>query len=234
MTSPVVPALLVGVATAVALLAGSLFVPFEVRNSAPYGFSLTVDFERAIAVRGGPIEVNYPNLNRLDLDLRVYTSRAEYDVIVHLRSDESDEEDVRTIALHVPGTRIWHDKSAFANPFVTVRFPPIADSAGERYYVYVETGPRNRDDVLALWSIKSYSRVSGQTVLSAFVASNIGNGEDAVARSLTVGLLLLFVVGCGWLMGAATWLGFANRPERPPGDPRRRRWWRAPAVDGIQ
>lgn len=234
MTSSLVPSLLVGIATSIALLAGSLLVPFEARNSAPYGFSLTVDFERAIAVRGGPIEVNYPNLNRLDLDLRAYTSRSEYDLTVHLRPDERGEPDVRTIPLHVPGSRIWHDKPTFANPFVTVRFPPIADSAGQRYYVYVETGPRNRDDVLAVWSIKSYSRVTGRSVLSAFVASGIGNGDDLAARALTIALLLAFVGGCGWFVGATAWLALSVPPVRPTSGSSRRRRWRTPAADGIQ
>ena len=234
MRSPKVPALLVGLGAAVAMLAGSLFLPYEVRNSAPYGFSLTVDFERAIAVRGGPIQVNYPNLNRLDLDLRAYTSRAEYDLTVHLRPEGGGNADLRTIPLHITGSRIWHDKAPFADPFVTVRFPPIAASAGQRYYVYVESGPRNRDDVLAVWSIKSYSRVTGQHVVAAFVESNVGTSNDAVVRTLTTALVIAFVAGCGWLMGAATWLALAVRPPHSTIDARGRPWWRTPAVDGIQ
>ena len=224
MSSRAVPPLLVGLATATALLVGALYVPFEVRNSAPYGFSLTVDFERAIAVRGGTIEVNYPNLNRLDLDLRAYTPRSEYDLLVHLRPEERGAPDVRTIPLHIAGERISHDKGTFANPFVTVRFPPIADSAGKSYYVYVEAGPRNRDDVVTVWSIKSYSRVNGRTVLAAFLGAEIGNRDRVAVRALTVALLLAFAASSGWLLGAATWLALAARDQR----------WRAPAADGIQ
>ena len=224
MNRQAIAALLTGVATAVAILVGALVVPIEVRNSAPYGFSLTVDFERRIAVRGGTIEANYPNLNRLDLDLRAYTPRSEYDLIIHVRPDRRGAPDVRTIPLHIAGSRIHHDKGAFADPFVSVHFPPIADSAGQRYYVYVETGPRNRDDVVAVWSIKSYSRASGWSVLAAFIDAGVGGGSAVFARAMTIALLLGFVGACGWLLGATTWLALATTGRR----------WHAPAADGIQ
>ena len=224
-------AAVVGVIAAVTLAGSALLVPVEVRHSAPFGFSLTLDAERGIAVRGGFVTANYPDFNRLDLDLRAYDVDAEYDLTVHVRPDQAGAPDVRTIALSLPGERIRHDKAPFADPFVTLRFPPIADSVGRRYYVWVEAGPRNRDDVLALWSIKSYSRVTGREVLAAYLADPPGDAAPDLVRAIIVSLLLGLVASFGWLVGALTSLAVPPTPDRltlPAND----RWQRTcgPAV----
>ena len=159
------PLLLAVFLLTVGLIAGGLNRPVEVRHSAPYGFSQTLDPERLIAVRGGYVVPNYDDFNRLDLDLRAYSGQERYDLTVHVRPAEPGAADVRSIPLSATTQKIWYQKEAFANPFLTIRFPPIADSAGRRFYVWVEAGPRNRDAIWTLWSIKSYSKTSGYTVL---------------------------------------------------------------------
>ena len=206
-------AVAVGIAAAAAVVAGGLLAPLEVRHSAPFGFRLTIDPERAIAVRGGFVAPNYPNFNRVDLDLRAYDLDAHFDLTVHVRPAEPGAADVRVVPVSLPGDRIRHDKATFADPFVTVRFAPIADSAGRPYYVWVEAGPRNRDDVVTLWSIKSYSRVTGRAVLAAYLADPPGDASSAVVRAVLVSLLLGLVGAFGWLMAALT--GAALPPRRP-------------------
>lgn len=204
MTRPTVVPLAVGVLAAAILLGAGLLAPIEARHSAPFGFRLTYDASRGIAVGGATVEPNYPNFDRIDLDLRAYAVAATYDLTVHVRPDRPGAADARTLTLSVPGAEIAHDKPAFADPFVTLRFPPIADSAGQRYYVWVDRGPRNRDDVLALWSIKSYSRTTGAHVLAAFLRPPSGGGRGSLATAGLVGLLLGLVVAFGWLMAALT------------------------------
>lgn len=196
--------LMVGLLASMALAAASLGVPIDVRHSAPFGFRLSFDADRGIAVSGALVEPNYPRFDRVDLDLRAYNVDADYDLTVHIRPDAVDAPDVRTLPLPVAGARIRHDKPTFANPFVTLRFPPIADSAGRRYYVWVERGPRNRDDVVALWSVKSYSRVTGRDVLAAFLRPP----DEEPRRTATVlflsALLLVATILFGILMAAVT------------------------------
>ena len=200
----------VGMIAAVVLAGAGLFAPIEVRHSAPFGFRLTFDAPRGIAVRGGVVIANYPNFNRLDLDLRAYRVDADYDLTVHVRPDRPGAGDVRTVALSLPGTRIRHDKPAFADPFVTVRFPPLPDSSGQRYYVWIEPGPRNRDDVVALWSIKSYSRSTGAQVLAAFLRNPPGDIAITLVQGVLVGLLLALVAAFGWVMAALTALALSG------------------------
>ena len=222
-------AAVVGVIAALTLAGSALLVPVEVRHSAPFGFSLTLDAERGIAVRGGFVTANYPDFNRLDLDLRAYNLDADYDLTVHLCPDRPGAPDVRTLALSVSGREIRHDKLTFADPFVTLRFPPIEHSAGQRYHVWVEPGPRNRDDVVALWSIKSYSRATGADVLAAFLRNPPGGAERPLVRGMLVGLLLALVVAFGWLMAAVTALALpvrrAPRAAAVPVAAGRARWY---------
>ena len=203
----------VGVVAALALVGLGLLAPIEVRHSAPFGFSLTLDRDRGIAVRGGFVTPNYPDFDRIDLDLRGYDRDAEYDLTVHVRRDRPGADDLRTVPLALSGERIWHAKPTFADPFLTVRFPPIRGSAGRRYYVWVESGPRNRDDVVALWSIKSYSRARGADVLAAFLQNRSGTTAPTALRGVLVGMLLALVVGFGWLMAAVTALALRARRE---------------------
>lgn len=199
----VVP-LVVGVLSALILAGAGLFVPLEVRHSAPFGFSLTLDARRGMAVRGGVVTANYPNFNRIDLDLRAYDVQARYDLIVHVRPDVQQAADVRTLSLSVPGSQIRHDKSSFADPFVTLRFPPIADSAGRGYYVWVDAGPRNRDDVVAVWSIKSFSEARGAEVLAAFLRGSPDDSRPVPAIAFMLAILFGCVLAFGWMMGALT------------------------------
>ena len=215
MSRPVVVATAVGILAALVLLGAALWAPIEVRHSAPFGFNLTFDADRRIAVRGGSVTPNYPDFNRLDLDLRAYDLSATYDLTIHVRPDLAGATDLRTVSLSLSGERIRHDKAPFADPFVTVRFAPIANSAGRRYYVWVEPGPRNRDDVVTLWSIKSYSRSTGRAVLTALLRDPPGDGAPVLVRSALATLLLGLVAAFGWLMAAVTGLAFPGG-----GDPR--------------
>ncbi len=198
-----VPAL-VAIATVTVLLIGALAVPLEVRNSAPFGFNLTLDAERGIAVTGRRVVPNYPNFNRVDLDLRSYTMGDAYDLTLYIQPDERGATPIRTIPLTIPASQIYHRKAPFAVPFTTVRFPPIANSAGQPYEVWVERGTRNRDDVIAVWSFKTYSRVTGRLVLGALLNHPAGTAAPGAVGAVLTLLLLGFVAAVGWLMGGLT------------------------------
>lgn len=197
-------AALVGVVAATVLLIGALAVPFEARNSAPFGFNLTLDAERGIAVPGRRVVPNYPNFNRVDLDLRSYTVGDSYDLTLYIRPDKPDATPIRTIPLTVPVSQIYHRKAPFGIPFTTVRFPPIVDSAGQPYYLWVERGVRNRDDVVTVWSFKTYSRVTGRVVLGALLDHPVGTAAPTAVRAALAILLLGFVAAFGWLMAGLT------------------------------
>ncbi len=179
-----------------------LFVPITVRHNAPLGVSRTIDASRGIAVRGGYVEPNYDEFDRVDLDIRTYELDATYDLVVHIRPAGPDAPDIRSVSLDLDRDQIWHEKSAFSNPYVTVRFPAIADSAGQRYYVWVEAGPRNRDDVWTLWRIKSYSTVPAWQVVRAWIESApppLGKWPGAAA----IIVFLVATAGClVWLFAA--------------------------------
>lgn len=209
---------LLAVGAAVALIVASAagaFWPVEVRHSAPFGFSLTFDARRAIAVRGGYVTANYDDFNRVDLDLRAYTAGEHFDLTVHVRPAGPDAPDVRTIPIAVDAAEVWHQKEVFADPFVTVRFDPIPDSAGTRYFVWVEAGPRNRDAVWTLWSVKSYSRVPTHEVLAALVDAP----PEPLGRTAGRVVLILLTGGtiatAAWLVGATIGAG-SGRPCRTP------------------
>lgn len=216
MSRSALPALAVGAVAAAVLLVAALLAPFDARHSAPFGFSQTLDSRRGIAVPGGFVDPNYPDFNRLDLDLRAYHPEADYDLTLHVRPDREGADDVRTVRLSLPGTAIRHDKPPFANPFRTVRFRPIANSAGRRYYVWIEAGPRNRDDVVTLWSIKSYSRVTGRAVLASFLADPPGDAAPRLMRTGLIALLLGLVVVFGWLLTAVTASARPSPPDEGP------------------
>ncbi|HEY8448586.1 MAG TPA: hypothetical protein VIL01_15900 [Thermomicrobiales bacterium] len=205
-------------------------VPIDVRHSAPYGFSLTADFDRGIAVTGGYVRPNYDGFNRLDLDLRAYTPETVYDLVIHIRPADPGAEDLRVIPLRVASERVFHRKAAFENPFITVRFPAIEDSAGKSFYVWVERGPRNRDAVIALWSIKSYSRLDGLTALRAFVRGEV---KDSGVPGLALILLLVAIVlVAGWTTGAL--LGVGTRWQSGQRPTWRHNRWQGQESDGIQ
>jgi hypothetical protein len=195
------------IGTICALLVAAFIWRVEVRHSATYGFSLTKDPTRGIAVPGGYVTANYPDFNRLDIDFRAYSDSPRYDLIVHVRPAHPDAQDVRTIRLGIDGKQVFNAKDAFANPFVTVRFDPIADSADQTYYIWVERGPRNQDDVITVWSIKSYSRVSSRTVMSAifrrvgpswrlnWMSTLLAAASVAIAVGFALGMAALVFVG---------------------------------------
>lgn len=203
-----------------ALAVGLVFLvwPVDVRHSEPFGRSSTLDAPRAIAVRGGYVTPNYDDFHRVDLDLRAYSAAERYDLTVHVRpaSVEAPEApDARTVSLALDVEEIWHRKEAFADPFVTVTFPAIKESAGRRYFVWVEAGPRNRDDVWTLWSVKTFSTVRPVEVLAAFV--------DAPSAPIRVGggvVLILLIAGtvgsAVWLMAAAATVDGAGLNRRTP------------------
>ena len=176
------------------VLGATLVVPVDVRHSAPFGFRLTLDPDRAIAVTGATVTPNYPNFHRVDLDLRSYTPDERYDLTVYVQevplpaTGEEGEGDAapepvpapapgpsRTVRLGLDHEDIAAEKGAFADPFVSVRFDPIEESSGRAYYVWVDSGASNDDAVLTVWSVKSYSRVAGYTVLAAFLADPPGD-----------------------------------------------------------
>jgi hypothetical protein len=223
-----------GIVAAIAigsLAYGLLFWRVEARHSSPYGFSKTIDFDRLIAVSGGYVTANYPDFDRVDLDLRAYNPKADYDLTIHIRPATAGATDVRTIGLDVHGSEIDYVKGAFANPFTSIRFDRIADSAGQTYYVWVERGPRNQDDVITVWSIKSYSTVPARSVMASIL--------DRVDRAWYIGWLSPIMALAGLsILGLAVWTVWAmtmaglnitpNRGVRRPAE------WQGREADGIQ
>ncbi|MDQ3514948.1 MAG: hypothetical protein M3462_15055 [Chloroflexota bacterium] len=217
------------------VLAAALAIPVDVRHSAPFGFRLTLDPDRAIAVTGVTVTPNYPDFHRVDLDLRAYTPDERYDVTVYVQevplpvaddegdaagADEVTEPEppaeagpLRTVHLGLDQAEIAAEKGAFADPFVTVRFDPIADSAGKAYYVWVDTGANNDDAVLTVWSVKSYSRVAGHTTLAAFLADSPGSLPSWAGRVIFGAAMVTFALAMAAL-GAAL-AGASERPAVP-------------------
>lgn len=211
----------------------ALLASWEVRHSAPFGFNLTFDAERGIAVRGGAFRPNFPGLDRVDLDLRAYNPSTDYDLTLYIRPSEPGAAPVRSIPLPLPADRIWHEKGAFASPFLSVRFPPLADSAGRDYYLWLDAGPRHRDDVVTLWSFKTYSRAHGWAILAAALDRPPWPIPTALWRGAVAATLLLLLAAFAWLL-ASLLPGSTNRPLRPtersgarPGRDRRGTTWRS-------
>jgi hypothetical protein len=101
--------------------------------------------------------------------------------------------------LAVTAEAIWPQKTVFGNPFLTLRFPAVAASAGKRYYIWVEAGPRNRDAIWTLWSVKTYSRVPAHEVAAALVEAPPEPLDGWAGRVV----LILLVAGTVW---SAAWL----------------------------
>ena len=206
--------LAIGLAAMLILVGVALFVPLEVRHTAPFGFRRTLDGDRGIAVTSTRVTPNYPDFNRIDLDLRAYTVAARYDLTVTIQPAGRGAAPLRSIPLGIAGVAIRHNKGPLADPFVTLRFEPIAESAGRAYDVLVQTGPRNRDDIVTLWSVKTYSAVSGREVLIAFVEDAPGTAAARLIRVALVVLLVGFVAAVGWLcLGLAAFLPRSGKPK---------------------
>ncbi|MEA2525551.1 MAG: hypothetical protein QOF73_2778 [Thermomicrobiales bacterium] len=219
-----------GVFGAALLVAAGTLWRIEVRHSAPFGFSKTIDFARLIAVRGGYVSPNYNNFDRLDLDLRAYAPGAVYDLTIHIRPAVPGAADIRTLRFSLPYARISHQKSTFGDPFLTVRFPAIADSAGRTYYVWVEPGIRNRDQVVALWSIKSYSHVRAWSVVAAFVDEAPKGRMGGAVRVALFLLLGALVISSGWCLSRLVAASMSAYGEPDQGMMR----WHRHETDGIQ
>lgn len=215
----------VGVASAClgVLLAVMLIVPIELRHTAPFGFQQTLDRSRGIAVNGITVTSNYPDFNRVDLDLRAYTPGTNYDFTVLIRPETDKAEPVRVVRIARSYDNIAVDKAALADPFTTVRFDPIEESKGQAYYVSIDRGPRNEDDIVALWSVKSYSRLTGTAALTALVVGVPGDLPHWLTWTILSGFMLLFVLALGALMlalGGWAWRE-AWTPVRADGTVRR-------------
>lgn len=220
----------ISIGTICAFVVAVLYFRVEVRHGAVYGFSKTIDQDRAIAVPGGYVTANYPNFNRLDLDLRAYDADATYDLTLHVRATNA-EHDIRTIRFSVRGRDVFHRKGAFANPFYSVHFDPIAKSTGATYYVWLERGPRNQDDVITVWSIKSYSRVNTWDVVSAMLhRANAAWDLGALKATMAVVACLLFA-GAAVTLAALISGGTAEQRRADGGQGLR---WREHSPDGIQ
>lgn len=208
MKAAFVAAAVAGIGTFCALLAATLLWRVEVRHSAPYGFSKTIDFDRLIAVPGGYVTANYPDFDRLDLDIRAYDTAAQYDLTVHIRPAVAGAGDIRTVRLDIDGARVPYAKGTFGNPFTTVRFPPISDSVGQTYYVWLERGPRNREEVVTLWSIKSYSSVPARSVLAATL-NRIGAAWGQAWLKPTALVLAIWLAAlCSLVSAGLVWHGW--------------------------
>lgn len=152
-----------------------VLVPLSIRNSAPFGSVQTVDFDRNIAILGGEVRPNYPGFDRVKLDLRAYSVSVpgdKYDFMLTIESVD-DQQVVRHVPFSVPAADIPAAKSTFTDIGTSVDFEPISESAGRTYFLSLERGPRNVDDVVTLWGIRSYSTLTAADVLEAAV-----NGYD--------------------------------------------------------
>lgn len=195
MQTRIAVSILVGLAIAAVTIIVVLVIPVSVRHAAPFGSVQTVDFNRSIAILGGEVRPNYGNFDRVKLDLRAYgsgVSDREYDFVLTIQSLDRPEI-VRRVDFTISGNRIAASRSAFANDFTSVTFEQIADSAGETFYLSLERGPRNLDDIVTLWSIQSFSTVRAVDVLRA--AANgypigLDPRQDRNALLLLMGLTL--------------------------------------------
>src|SRR5262249_11201801 len=138
--------------------------------------------------------------------------------------------DLRVLHLDLPAARIDNRKETFVDPFVTVRFAPIADSAGKAYYVWVGPGVRNRDDVVALWRITSDSRVPPWRVVSAFVNEAPGGPHRGIVRLALILLLGGLVFSSGWFLSQMV----AAAASASGGPNERSMRWHRHGTDGIQ
>ena len=196
--------LVVTLAAGFVLLAVAYTVPLSVRNGAPFGGEQTIDYQRGIAVPGAEVTPNYDGFDRLGLDLRAYGGPIpgdRYDFIVSVRNIEADQL-VRSVAISVDADRIPAGKPPFQDILTDVWFDPIPDSAGVAFYVDVERGPRNVDDVVALWGIQSYSSLTAVDVMEdAIGAYDLGYSARTTSLVL-VTLALLSVSGASATVGA--------------------------------
>ena len=210
-------ALLAGMLVAAVTIVAVLIVPVSVRHAAPFGSVQTVDFDRSIAILGGEIRPNYANFDRVGLDLRAYGDRVpgeQYDFVLTLQSLDRPEI-ARRVDFSVPRDQIAASRSAFADTYTSVRFDGIADSAGEAFYLSLERGPRNADDIVTLWGIQSFSTVTAIDVLRASVNGSPIGFDPAVGRVILVLLMGLMLASGAVLI--STIVAASSRPVRNAG-----------------
>ena len=96
---------------------------------------------------GQTITVPAPNLSAVALLLGKTTTLTTGTLVLHLRRSPQDTTDLRRVTLPL---------AAIPNPtnlWLTLRFPPLPDSAGQSYFLAVElTGTPSGPSPLALWS----------------------------------------------------------------------------------
>ena len=193
-----VVALTVGALIGLATVLAVLYLPVNVRHAEPFGNVQTVDFDRGIAVLGGEVRPNYRNFDRVELDLRAYTSMVpgdQYDFVLTVAATD-DGGEVRRVAFSVPAASIPATKSAFSPTGTSVGFEPIPDSAGRTFSVSLERGPRNAEDVVTLWGIASYSRLHPIDVLQA-AADDYDLGLSGRANRAVILLLMWLTLVLG-------------------------------------
>lgn len=175
-------------------------VPLSIRHSAPFGSVQTVDFDRNIAILGGEVRPNYPGFDRVKLDLRAYSVSEpgdKYDFMLTIESVD-DQQVVRHVPFSVPAADIPAAKSAFTDIGTSVDFDPISDSAGRTYFLALERGPRNVDDVVTLWGIQSYSTLTAADILEAAV-----NGYDIGLSASANRSVVLMLIWLALVLGSA-------------------------------
>ena len=216
-----------GIILSAIVLVVLVLVPVSVRHSAPFGSVQTVDFSRSIAVMGGEITPNYPGFDRVDLDLRAYGDGApddRYDFVLRLQTVDEPRV-IRRVAFSVAADRIPATRSAFAPISTAVEFDPIADSAGQTYYVSIERGARNADDIVTLWGIRSYSTVSVPDVLlAAMEGYRLGFSPGTDRKVILAAAFLTILAGSvsAAAVAGATWparsqpVGGRDRPASRP------------------
>lgn len=216
--------------TAIAVGIGLLFglaaivvialLPISVRNSAPFGSVQTVDFDRSIATLGGEVRPNYPDFDRVQLDLRAYSKLVpgeRYDFVLTVQATD-DPTVVRRVAFSVPADDIPATKSAFSGIGTSVAFDAIPDSAGRSFYVWLERGARNADDIVTLWGIQSYSTLTARDVLEA-AADDYDIGLSSGVNRLVIVLLMWLTLVAGSAavacVAVAAWPGSSRRAVSP-------------------
>ena len=211
--------ILAGLAVVATMVIAVLVVPITVRHAAPFGSVQTVDFNRSIAVLGGEVRPNYPDFDRVGLDLRAYSDLVpgdRYDFVLTVQSLDRPEV-IRRVDFSVSRNRIAASRSAFSGNYLPVAFDRIPDSAGQTFYVSIERGPRNADDIVTLWGIQSFSTVTAADVISAAANGYRIGFAPETDRTILLLLMALTLVGTGFVTAAtlaASWAEkFRGRPS---------------------
>lgn len=214
---PFTAGVVLGCLVVVLLVIGMRNWSIDVRNSAPFGSVQTIDTDRGIAVVGGTVTPTYGSFDGVGLDLRAYGADAPdttYDFILTVRDLQANK-DIRRVAFTVDGRDITASKSAFSDIITRVSFDPVADSAGKSYYVLVEKGPRNVEDIVTLWGIQTFSSVLPLDVVDAAMHDYPIALDPETTRNLIHTVIVVVIVMMGVVAGAVTYAAMAGRSARP-------------------